>query len=74
MVITVENAVSLVSSRTAGQNVTASKEPETTMATRIKSHWSHSKGMIHSTWGGQEVGHLAAAVINLRHSATVAPM
>lgn len=38
MAVTVANAVSFVSSRTMGQNVMTSKEPEIAVATTINSH------------------------------------
>lgn len=50
MVATVDTAITLVSSRTTGQKVRTSTEPEITMATRISVQRNHSNGMIHKTW------------------------
>lgn len=50
MMATVDTAITLVSSRTTGQKVRTSTEPEITMATRISVQRNHSNGMIHKTW------------------------
>lgn len=51
---TVATAISLASSRTAGQNVSTSTEPEITMATRINIQRNHSNGIIHKIWAGKK--------------------
>lgn len=50
MLATVAKAVTLVSSRTTGQNVRTSTDPEITIAITMRVHCTHWNGMLHNTY------------------------